>query len=241
VFPEFTQLFADPTRPTAPALLKLYPNAQALVTAGVERLTHKLQELSPTHYGRATAEQLVSLAHQSVSSGLANAARSTSLRILCDQLEHPLVNVANLEQEMDQLIIKDPQTKGLRSVPEFGPKTVAVLRAELGDVDRFSCITQVVASAGLDIEVQESGKWRGQAKLCKRGSGRIRWVLYLAALRSTRLEESALGAYSHRLVARGMKKGKALMAVMRKCRLFALHRWRLHLVSWRCFNRGWLH
>jgi transposase len=61
LFPEFSQVFADPTRPTALALLKLYPNPAALVTAGVEVLTQKLQELSPRRYGRAAAQQLISL------------------------------------------------------------------------------------------------------------------------------------------------------------------------------------
>jgi transposase len=115
VFPEFTQVFADPSRPTALALLKLYPNAQAVAAAGVETLAHQLHALSPRHYGRATAEQLVSLAQQSMSSGLAIAARSTSLRILCDQLEHTLANLASLEKEMEQLIIEDPKTKGLET------------------------------------------------------------------------------------------------------------------------------
>jgi transposase len=62
-------------------------------------------------------------------------------------------------------------------VPEFGHKTVAVLRAELGDIERFSCVNQVVAYAGLDIKVKESGKWKGHVKLSKQGSGRIRRVL----------------------------------------------------------------
>ncbi len=59
-------------------------------------------------------------------------------------------------------------------MPELGPKTVAVLRAELGEVDRFACTDQAVAYAGLDIEIKESGKWKGKAKLSKRGSGSTR-------------------------------------------------------------------
>jgi transposase len=223
LFPEFTQVFVDPCRSTALALLKLYPTAQALAAAGVEVLAAKLHELSPHHYGQHTAEQLVQLAQQSSSSSLATTARSTALKILCDQVEHTQANLAQLEKELDRLLAHDEAVAGLTSAPEFGRKTLAVLRAELGDVTRFRRTDQVVAYAGLDLEVKQSGKWKGQAKLSKRGSGRLRRVLYLAAVRSVRLQESAFGAYYHRLLARGMKARDALMAVMRKMLIVAYH------------------
>src|SRR5450759_771346 len=216
LFPEFMQVFADPCRSTALALLKVYPSAQAIAAAGVEAITAKLHELGSHHYGRGTAKRLVQLAQESVSHGLAVAARATSLKILCDQLGHTQANMMQLEKEIDKLLETDAGVKGLQSVPEFGRKTVAVLRAELGDVARFERTDQVVAYAGLDIEVNESGKWKGQAKLSKRGSGRLRRILYLAAVRCTRRADSAFGAYYHRLVDRGMKARDALMAVMRK-------------------------
>jgi transposase len=216
LFPEFSQVFVDPCRSTALALLKLYPSAHAVATAGVETIAAKLHELAPRHYGRKTAEQLVALAEHSVSSGVAISARSTSLKILCDQLEHTQSNLAQLESEIEKLLDADKGAKGLESVPEFGHKTVAVLRAELGDVQRFQRSEQVVAYAGLDLEVKESGKWKGQTKLSKRGSGRLRRILYMAAVRCIRLKDSAFGAYYHRLVARGMKGREAMIAVMRK-------------------------
>jgi transposase len=97
------------------------------------------------------------------------------------------------------------------------------LRAELGDVQRFTHVDEVIAYGGMDIEIKESGKWKGKAKLSKRGSGLLRRMLYLAALRSIHLEGSAFGAYYQRLVARGLKKGSALMAVMRKMLAVATH------------------
>jgi transposase len=189
----------------------------------VEQLSALLRELAPHHYGRATAERLVEEAKRTGSSGRAMGARSTSLRIVCDQLEHTQKNLAQLEQELEHLMEHDPGVKGLQSVPEFGPKTVAVLRAEVGDVDRFARTDQVIAYGGLDIEIKESGLWKGKAKLSKRGSGHLRRMLYLAAVRSVRLKGSAFGAYYHRLVARGMKKGTALVAVMRKMLAVAAH------------------
>ena len=44
--------------------------------------------------------------------------------------------------------------KDCKVCPNFGHKTVAVLRAELGDVTRFQRTDQVVAYAGLDLEVK---------------------------------------------------------------------------------------
>jgi len=121
----------------------------------------------------------VELAHSSVSSNRALSGRSTSLRILCDQLEHTQANLARLQTELEQLMAHDPGVKGLEQIPEFGPKTVAVLRAELGDVHRFSRTDQVIAYGGMDSAIKESGQWKGKAKLSKRGSGWVRRVLAL--------------------------------------------------------------
>lgn len=223
LFPEFSQMFTDPCRPTALGLLKRYPSAQAMAAAGVEAIAATLQELAPRHYGYNTAQQVVNLAQHSTSSGIAISARSSSRKILCDQLEHTQSNLAQLEEEIDQLLDADQASKGVQSVPEFGRKMVAVLRAELGDVTRFQRADQVVAYAGLDIQVRQSGKWKGEAKLSKRGSGRLRRLLYMTAVRCIRLKDSAFGQYYHRLIARGMKKVEALMAVMRKMLLVAYH------------------
>lgn len=122
---------------------------------------------------------------------------------------------------MDHLLEDDDEAKKLQEVPAFGRKMVAVVRAELGDVTRFQRADQVVAYAGLDLQVRQSGKWKGETKLSKRGSGRLRRSLSMTAVRCTRLRESAFGQYYHRLVARGMKKMEALMAVMRKILLIA--------------------
>ncbi len=145
------------------------------------------------------------------------------MQILCDQLKQTRENLAQVEAELEQVHQRDTGWQRLSGVPEFGEKTVAVLRAELGDVSRFQRIDQAVASAGLDLAIRTSGKWQGQAKLSKRGSGLLRRVLYLAAMRSLHMNDSAFGAYYHRLVARGLRKGSALIAVMRKMLIVAVH------------------
>src|SRR5260370_15334406 len=48
LFPAFTQVFADPTRPTALAVLKRYPSAQAIAQTEVESLGTFLHETFTT-------------------------------------------------------------------------------------------------------------------------------------------------------------------------------------------------
>ena len=67
----------------------------------------------------------------------------------------------------------------------------------------------------------EGGRRRVFLSLLFSGSGRLRRILYMATVRCIRLPGSAFGAYYHRLVARGMKKRGAMMAVKRKMLIVA--------------------
>ncbi len=119
LFPEFTQVTARPCLPTAHAVLKAFPSAQAVAEAGVEPIAVLLHQM-PAHFGRPTAQKLVAFARKSGSSGRAVSGRSKSLQILCDQLEHTQAKLARLEAEMEQLLTSDPGVKGLQQMPEFG-------------------------------------------------------------------------------------------------------------------------
>src|SRR5260370_15217740 len=77
-FPSFSQVFTEPCRQTAVAVLQAYPNAKAIREAGVKTLAALLHAAAPHNYGRKTAEHLVGLAEHSVSSDLAVEARSLS-------------------------------------------------------------------------------------------------------------------------------------------------------------------
>ena len=49
------------------------------------------------------------------------------------------------------------------------PQNVATIRAELGDVSRFSRVDQIIAYAGQEPRTQERGCTAGQKRLFKRG------------------------------------------------------------------------
>jgi transposase len=101
--------------------------------------------------------------------------RANSLRILCDQLEHTQANLRRLEEEMEPLVSTDPRTHGLQKTS--GVRSENSGRAACRDfreVDRFAHTDQAVADSGMDVKIKESGKWKGKAKLSKRGSGSTR-------------------------------------------------------------------
>jgi hypothetical protein len=76
--------------------------------------------------------------------------------MLCEQLEQTQTQLERLHAELEHLLANDPAVKGLQEIPEFGIKTVAVLRAELEEVARFACTDQVIAYAGLLISAEAS-------------------------------------------------------------------------------------
>lgn len=75
--------------------------------------------------------------------------------------------------------------KYLDSIPGVSPFLAAVLLAELTPIDRFERIDQLIAYAGLDPSVKQSGGKAGKnGALSKRGSPILRNALYLASFGS---------------------------------------------------------
>jgi len=94
--------------------------------------------------------------------------------------------------------------------------TATTVLAELGDLTRFSRSRQLTAFAGLSPKRKQSGtSVHGKTHLCKKGSARIRAVLYMAAGCAVRFNPDMKATYQN-LLARGKEKRAALGAVMRK-------------------------
>jgi len=119
LFPEFTQVFADPSRPSALTVLKAYLSAQALREAEPRLLHQLLREQCPGRYGRKTADKLIHLAKASVSVGVAIGARSSSMRILCDQLDHTQKNLELLLRVIEHLLDSDPKARSVLAISEL--------------------------------------------------------------------------------------------------------------------------
>lgn len=104
--------------------------------------------------------------------------------------------------------------KYLDSIPGVTPFIAACILAELAPLNRFERIEQIIAFAGLDPSVKQTGGKPGNhGKLSKRGSRILRLVLYLAAFGSfNRSMHPFYDAYR----ARGLHHTEALCIISRK-------------------------
>ena len=68
------------------------------------------------------------------------------------------------------------------SIPGVGPISAAVIYAEFGDVSNFSSPAQMLAFAGLEPGVNDSGTESHGGRMVKRGSSHLRYVLMNCAL-----------------------------------------------------------
>jgi len=105
------------------------------------------------------------------------------------------------------------QTERCRQIEGVGPITSAALAA-IYQRGSFRSSDAFIAFLGLDVQARDSGMQRGRRKLSKRGNAELRRLLYNAAMSACR--SATWQPYYQRLLARGLKKTQALVALSRK-------------------------
>ena len=88
--------------------------------------------------------------------------------------------------ELIELSKNDTNFTLLTSIPGIGENLAARLIAEIGDISRFNNAKQLVAYAGIDPQVYESGSYKGKFSISKKGNKRLRLLLYIAVSCSLR-------------------------------------------------------
>ena len=104
----------------------------------------------------------------------------------------------------------------ITSITGIGDVLGAAIFSEIGDVSRFERANQLVAYAGLDVAVKQSGNFNAtDTKISKRGSPYLRRAIWLAACVAA-FKDPALSVYYQKLRQRGKAHGTAIGAVARK-------------------------
>ena len=214
VFPEYEQLFSSVFLQASRALLEQAVSAQEVAEMDLQELETLLHAASRGRFGREKAQQIQAQARLSVGIGFLADAAQMEMRCLLAQIEL-------LEQQRDQidaalakLMSQIPQH--ITSIPGIGPSTGAAIVAEIGDINRFDSPDKLVAYAGIDPSVYQTGQFQAsEAHMSKRGSPYLRHALWMAASVAIK-HDPQLQAYYQRKREEGKAHGVALGAVCRK-------------------------
>lgn len=214
VFPEYEQLFSNVFIQTSRRLLAEALTPDEFAEFDLTELTQLLAQSSRGRHGQAKAEELQALARRSVGIGFLTDALRVQMTCLLQQLALLEAQCQQLEAEISALVDQFPQH--ITSIPGIGPITGAIILAEIGDIHRFAAPEKLVAFAGIDPTVYQSGQFTAtQTRMSKRGSPFLRHALWQAAFMATQ-HDPQLRAYYQRKRAEGKAHGTAVGAVCRK-------------------------
>jgi transposase len=214
IFPEYETLFSSVFLNSSRQLLAQAASAQELATFDLSELTALLKTTSRNRFGRMKAETIQTTAQQSVGVHFLADAAQLEVRCLLAQIDLLEEQREQVDTALAQLMEQIPQH--LTSIPGVGPTTGAALLAEIGDIHRFDAPEKLVAYAGIDATVYQTGQFEArQMHMSKRGSPYLRHALWQAAAMAIQHDEE-LRTYYDRKRQEGKAHGTALGAVCRK-------------------------
>ena len=199
VFPEFHTAFSDVFGVAAIAILRKYPTANKLSAAKKTAVAKILSEASRHRLGEEKAAMLIALAKNSV--GCHSETKALEMQYYLDQIELNTAYIRRYEAAIREIMneIDSPIT----TIPGIGLVLGAMILAELGDVTRFATPEKVLAFAGLDPSIYQSGKYTpASGTMVKRGSPQLRWALLMAA-RSTIVHNPNIAIYYQKKLSEG--------------------------------------
>lgn len=180
VFPEYADIFTHPYGPTSKAVLEQCPTPQRVMRFGIHRLTRLIETASNGRCGRDYADMLMAAARTSVGASHSSDALALQIRLMIEQLDFLESQMKSLDDEIARILDETPG-RWLTTIPGVGPTLAAQITGEIGDPHRFSSARKLVAYAGMDATVRQSGESEEAGHMSKRGSAQLRYALVRAA------------------------------------------------------------
>lgn len=213
-FPELESLcnvFSETMRD----FLKQFPSARMIRTAKLHAvaraLTHADGRKTPSFY----PEELIQAAQRSVASD--SIAKELILPEKIATLEHLMKQrdriLKALVEACEAMMIEDIEI--ITSIGGIGDATASAFLAEVGDYKVFPSYKHLIAFAGLDPSVHQSGKFEGISKISKRGNRHLRHILYMMTSCVVR-QDNVFRAYYLRRREEGLPFKKAILATAHK-------------------------
>jgi transposase len=178
-FPELQYFFKSGIHiKTSYELLKKHPLPDDIAALHLTYLGNLLKKASHGHFGKEEAIALKGLAKSSVGNG--DAYLSTQIAQSISQIELLDKQIDNLDQSIKSIMLELDSI--IVTIPGIGFLNGAMILGEIGNISRFSNPSKLLAFAGLDPTVNQSGKFKAKnTRMSKRGSKLLRYALINAA------------------------------------------------------------
>ena len=214
VFPEYESLFSSVFVHSSKAMLQEAVSAQEFADFDLQEMTDLLRKTSRGNFGEQKAIQIKEQAKQSIGIGFLTDAARVEMHCLLNQIELLEEQEKEVETGLETLMNVIPQY--ITTIPGIALPTGAAILAEIGDISRFESEEKLIAYAGIDATVHQSGQFNAsKMHMSKRGSPYLRLALWQAASMAIRHNEE-LKEYYRKKRAEGKAHGTALGAVCRK-------------------------
>ena len=211
VWPEYENLFATPFCKTGRTLLNTAPTPQDVLALPQEDLIDLIRKTSRGKYGAAQAGKVRQAAENSVGTHRGITAARAAIRLLLAQLDALKPIREQLVGEIETLAAKLPDY--LMTLPGASPLSVVSLFGETDPIEAFASPSQLIAFAGLDLVVSQSGEYQAPRRhISKRGSPFLRHTLWAMAHRAC-YQEGDLRDYWLRRKAKGLSHLESVTAV----------------------------
>ena len=185
-FPELEKL-CSPYGETMLHFLRQFPSAR-LVQAAKKREIEKALICPNENRKRVevSADDIIAAAKTSVaSSGAAKelilSEKISTLLYLQEKNERI---TAVLIETCESLRIEELDI--IRSIDGVNDITGSTFLAEIGDIKKFTSYKQIIAFAGLDPSIHQSGQYEGRSTISKRGNRHLRRIIFLMTLCAVR-------------------------------------------------------
>lgn len=214
VFPEYQSIFSNTFGTTSKQLLLDYSSPADFEELSVETLTETLETLSRKKIGKDTAQKLIDSAKNSFGVTFSKESFTFQLKLLIEQVKFIEDQVKECETKIKELMTKIDSP--ITTIPGIGPVLGAIIISEFGDISRFDKPSKLVAFAGIDATVSQSGEFEGTHNvMSKRGSPYLRKALFQAALVASN-SDPVLKAFYQKKRAEGKHHKTCIGAVARK-------------------------
>jgi len=239
-FPEVERFFDGTHAEWFARFLMRFPTATSIRTQSFEAFQREAWPIAGRKVNkRAWVRELYDAACTSVGLPVAddNVAMET-FRLQLRRYQQLVEQRDELAETAHRILQGRPDYQALRSIPGVGPVLALTILAEAGDLRRFAHHRQFLKYCGLDLAKCQSGQFRGQEKLSKRGNARLRFAFWFAATVAVRMRENSFREKYERYVQpdplNADRKRKALTAVAAKMARVAYSLVK-HQASYRCY------